>query len=206
LRDATIPKRTFDSEDGLKDTMKYIQNQLMESAAVKTELARTSADLIRLIAEMAIGRLRSGGKILLCGNGGSAADSQHIAAELVGRFRLNRKGFPAVALTTDTSVLLSVGNDYGFEDVFRRQVEALGRKGDMLIGLSTSGNSMNVVKAAEQAKSSGLSTVALVGASRCRLDDLADLVVHVPSTDTARIQESHIAIGHILCDLIEQAF
>jgi D-sedoheptulose 7-phosphate isomerase len=199
--------RTFDhSEDDLKDTIKYIHEQLAESARIKTELASTSSDLIRRAAEIAVACLRSGGKILICGNGGSAADSQHIAAEMVGRFRMNRKGLPAVALTTDTSVLLSIGNDYGFDEIFKRQIEALGAKGDLLIGLSTSGNSANVVKAAEQAESSGLHTVALVGAQNCRLDGLAGLVIHVPSDDAARIQESHIAVGHVLCDLIERAF
>jgi D-sedoheptulose 7-phosphate isomerase len=190
----------------LKDTLKTIREQLAESARIKIELAEMSSDLILRAAETAIACLRSGGKILICGNGGSAADSQHIAAEVVGRFRMDRKGLPAVALTTDTSILLSVGNDYGFEEIFKRQVEALGVKGDLLIGLSTSGNSANVVKAVEQAESSGLHTVALVGARPCRLDGLAGLVIHVPSDDAARIQESHIAIGHVLCDLLERAF
>ena len=136
----------------MNDAVQYIQDRLLESAAVKTELARSSAERIRLAAQKAVDCLRSGGKILICGNGGSAADSQHIAAELVVRFALNRRGLPALALTTDTSIITAGANDLGFEEVFRRQVEALGRKGDLLIAISTSGRSQNVIKAAEQAK------------------------------------------------------
>jgi D-sedoheptulose 7-phosphate isomerase len=188
----------------LKDAEKYIQDRLLESAAVKTELARASAGCIRSAAETAVQCLRSGGKILICGNGGSAADSQHIAAELVVRFGLKRKGLPAIALTTDTSILTAGANDLGFEDVFRRQVEALGRKGDLLIAISTSGRSPNVIKAAEQAKAQGLAVIGLTGASEGAMDRLADLVIHVPSADTARIQESHMAVGHLVCDLVEK--
>jgi D-sedoheptulose 7-phosphate isomerase len=188
----------------LKDAERYIQDRLLESAAVKTELARASAGRIRSAAETAVQCLRSGGKILICGNGGSAADSQHIAAELVVRFGLKRRGLPAIALTTDTSILTAGANDLGFEDVFRRQVEALGRKGDLLIAISTSGRSPNVIKAAEQAKAQGLAVIGLTGASEGAMDRVADLVLHVPSADTARIQESHLAIGHLVCDLVEK--
>jgi D-sedoheptulose 7-phosphate isomerase len=189
---------------GLKDAEHYIRERLAESAAVKTELARVSAGIIRSAAEMAVQCLRSGGKILICGNGGSAADSQHIAAELVVRFGMNRKGLPAVALTTDTSILTAGANDLGFEDVFRRQIEALGRKGDLLIAISTSGRSPNVIRAAEQAKAQGMSVLGLTGAAEGAMDRVADLVLHVPSADTARIQESHMAVGHLICDLVEK--
>jgi D-sedoheptulose 7-phosphate isomerase len=186
------------------DDVQYIRDRLLESAAVKTELARSSAERIRLAGQKAVVCIQSGGKILICGNGGSAADSQHIAAELVVRFALNRRGLPAVALTTDTSILTAASNDLGFDDVFRRQVEALGRKGDLLIAISTSGRSPNVIKAAEQAKAQGLEVIGLTGAAEGPMDRVADLVLHVPSADTARIQESHIAIGHLICDLVEQ--
>jgi D-sedoheptulose 7-phosphate isomerase len=183
----------------------YIHDRLLESAAVKTALAAASASRIGLIAGMAVDCLRRGGKILFCGNGGSAADSQHLAAELVGRFKMNRKGLPAIALTTDTSILLAVGNDFGFDEVFGKQVEALGTAGDLLIAFSTSGNSKNVVKAMERARAIGMHTVALVGEAVCDLDAVADLTLHVPSGDTARIQESHITVGHLICDLVERA-
>ena len=188
----------------MMDDIQYIRDRLLESAAVNTELARSSAERIRLAAQKAVDCLRSGGKILICGNGGSAADSQHIAAELVVRFALNRRGLPALALTTDTSIITAGANDLGFEEVFRRQVEALGRKGDLLIAISTSGRSPNVINAAEQAKAQGMSVIGLTGAAEGPMDRIADLVLHVPSADTARIQESHIAIGHLICDLVEQ--
>ncbi len=147
--------------------------------------------------------LQEGGKILLMGNGGSAADSQHIAAEIVGRFQRERKGLPAIALTTDSSILTSVGNDYGFEHIFARQVEALCQPQDVVIGISTSGNSGNVVAGIEAAKAAGAYTVALTGTGGGRLSSLCDATLAMPSGDTPRIQEAHILIGHILCDLID---
>ncbi len=188
----------------MTDAVQYIRDRMLASAAVKTEFARTSAERIRTAVEKAVNCLRSGGKILICGNGGSAADSQHIAAELVVRFVQNRKGLPAIALTTDTSILTAGSNDLGFEDVFRRQVEALGRKGDLLIAISTSGRSPNVIRAAEQAKAQGLAVLGLTGAAEGAMDRFADLVLHVPSTDTALIQESHIVVGHLICDMVEK--
>jgi D-sedoheptulose 7-phosphate isomerase len=155
--------------------------------------------------ESVIHALQSGGKVLLCGNGGSAADSQHIAAELVGRFKKDRKGMPAIALTTDTSILTSVANDFGYEEVFRRQVEALGEGGDVLIGISTSGRSKNVVLAIQKAREMGIVTVALIGGDTGPVSDAADMTVSIPSPDTPRIQEGHITFGHILCDLVERA-
>ncbi len=144
-------------------------------------------------------------KIMLCGNGGSAADSQHIAAELVGRFFEDRKALAAVALTTDTSTLTSVGNDYGFEDIFARQVAAIGRAGDCLIAISTSGNSRNVIRAAEISRAAGIHTIGLLGRGGGELLKLCDVSILVPSTTTARIQEAHIFIGHTLCAMVEEA-
>jgi len=147
--------------------------------------------------------LRAGGKILWCGNGGSAADSQHLAAEIVGRFCRERRGLASVALTTDTSILTSVANDYGFEAAFSRQVEALGVRGDLLVGISTSGNSRNVLAALESGRAAGLVTVAFTGSGGGKMAQLADHLLAVSSCDTARIQEAHILAGHILCDWIE---
>lgn len=143
--------------------------------------------------------------MLICGNGGSAAESQHFAAELTGRFRRERRGWPVVALTTDASALTSIGNDYGFAQVFARQVEALGRPGDVLIALSTSGESPNVIEAARKARVLGLSVVALTGSDAGTLGSCADLVVPVPAVSVARVQEVHLAVLHALCDEIEAA-
>lgn len=147
--------------------------------------------------------IQQGGKVLLCGNGGSAADSQHIAAEIVGRFKKERKGLPAIALTTDTSILTSVGNDYGYDYIFARQVEALCRPEDVLIGLTTSGNSANVVRAIEAANSIGATTIGMTGGSGGKLNALCRHNIVVPSSVTARIQEAHIFIGHCLCEILE---
>ncbi|MGD0962243.1 MAG: D-sedoheptulose 7-phosphate isomerase [Methylomonas sp.] len=144
-----------------------------------------------------------GGKIIWMGNGGSAADSQHLAAEIVGRFRRERRGLPSIALTTDTSILTSVGNDFGFDQIYARQVEALGKAGDLLIGISTSGNSRNVAAAIQTGRELGLITVGLLGCSGGVLKQVCEYSIVVPANDTARIQEMHILIGHILCELLE---
>jgi len=183
-----------------------IRKQLLESAEIKRTLADTQADRILQLAEAVIRTLESGGKIFFCGNGGSAADSQHLAAELLGRYKRDRKGLPAMALSTDTSVLTSVGNDFGFEAVFSRQVEALGKAGDLLIGISTSGKSTNVMQALKKARDMGLTTVAFLGKAITAMDSLADIAIHVPSPETARIQEGHITIGHIVCVIVESRF
>jgi D-sedoheptulose 7-phosphate isomerase len=183
-----------------------IREGLHASARVKSEMAESGVESIRMAAERLIRSLKSGGKILLCGNGGSAADSQHIAAELVGRFRMERNAVPAIALTTDTSILTAVSNDFGYEEVFRRQVEALGNKGDVLIGISTSGRSKNVVLAMEKAKALGMTTIALVGSEEGPMTRAADVVIRVPASEPDRIQEGHIAVGHLLCHLVEQYF
>jgi D-sedoheptulose 7-phosphate isomerase len=148
--------------------------------------------------------LRGGGKILFCGNGGSAADSQHLAAELTGRFIKDRKPLAALALSTDTSALTCIGNDYSFDEVFARQVQGLGRGGDVLVGISTSGNSRNVIRAVEEARVAGMQVVGLLGRDGGKLLELCDVSIVVPSKVTARIQEAHILIGHTLCGLIEQ--
>jgi D-sedoheptulose 7-phosphate isomerase len=149
--------------------------------------------------------LLRGNKVLWCGNGGSAADSQHLAAELVGRFRRHRSGLPAIALTTDTSILTAVANDFGYDEVFARQVGALGQPGDVLVGISTSGNSKNVCAALQEARQIGAATVAMTGQNGGRMAAFADVCIRVPSTDPARIQEAHILYGHILCEWIELA-
>lgn len=147
--------------------------------------------------------LNAGNKILLCGNGGSAADAQHIAAELVGRYEQQRRAFPAISLTTDTSALTALSNDYGYEEVFARQVEALGSVGDVLIAISTSGKSPSVVKAADQARAMGCKTIALTGCSGDPLASHCDLAVVVPSDRTSRVQEAHITIGHLWCEMVD---
>jgi D-sedoheptulose 7-phosphate isomerase len=182
----------------------HIKDILLQSIQVKEDLMRSRIENIIDIASAAIECLKKGGKLLLCGNGGSASDSQHIAAELVGRFGKERSGLPALALTVNTSVLTAVANDYGYEFVFSRQVEALAQKNDLVIGISTSGKAKNVAAALRQAKKMGLKTVALTGGDGGELVKIADLSLTVPSSVTARIQEAHIAIGHIICELVEQ--
>ena len=186
----------------MRDRIKEI---LLESIQVKEELLHTKVGEILGIAEAIIDSLKKNGKVILFGNGGSASDSQHIAAELVGRFKKDRNALAAIALTTNTSVLTSLANDYGYDIVFAKQVEALGQKNDVAIGISTSGKAKNVACAIKQAKKMGLKTVALTGGDGGELAKLADISLLVPSTVTARIQEAHITIGHIICELIEQA-
>ncbi len=188
----------------MQDKLQLIIQQLEESARVKRALMESCAEDILRASQVIINSLRAGGRVFLCGNGGSAADSQHLAAELVGRLRRERGAIPAVALTTDTSVLTSLANDYSFEIIFARQLEALARRGDVLIGISTSGNSLNVIRAFEKAKEKGIHTIALLGGNGGKLKPLADYPIVVPSSDTQRIQEGHITIGHIICDLVER--
>jgi D-sedoheptulose 7-phosphate isomerase len=162
--------------------------------------------LFPLISDVGIAMqecIRNGGKILIMGNGGSAADSQHIAAEIVGRFKKERKGLPAIALTTDTSIITSVGNDYGYHYIFARQVEALCRPEDLVIGITTSGNSANVVNAIEAANAIGATTIGMTGGTGGKLNDLCKYNIVIPSDVTARIQEAHIFVGHSLCEILE---
>lgn len=179
--------------------------RIRQSAAIL--LALSLDEGLRQALERAVGvcvaALEQGGKILFCGNGGSAADAQHLAAELSGRFYFDRSPLYAEALHTNTSYLTAVANDYGYEQVFSRQIAAKGRRGDVLIGISTSGNSPNVVLAMETAARIGLTRIAMTGQSGGRMAALADILLAVPSTDTPRIQESHILLGHILCEAIE---
>jgi D-sedoheptulose 7-phosphate isomerase len=164
---------------------------------------RQQAAVLEAIAKRIAEVLRGGGKLLLCGNGGSAADAQHVAAEFVGRYRKNRIPLPAIALTTDTSILTAVGNDFDFADVFARQVEALAQPGDLVVGISTSGKSPNVLKAIEAARRKGAGTLAFTRAGGEPLASLADLTFAAPSTDTPRVQEAHLLAWHIICDLLE---
>ena len=183
-----------------RDTVfgKAIADHLEVIAAV-TGQQELLEEIARLMAEA----LHRGNQILWCGNGGSAGDSQHLAAEIVGRFRRERRGLPSIALTTDTSILTSVANDYGYEAVFSRQVEAIGRPGDVLVGISTSGNSHNVICALEAARPREIATVAFTGLGGGRMGALADHLFAVESRDTARIQEAHMLAGHMICDWLE---
>lgn len=182
-----------------------IAGGVRESIEVKQVLLETMIDDIALAADWMIETLQQGRKLLLCGNGGSAADSQHIAAEFIGRFEKERRAWPAIALTTDTSILTALGNDYSVEIIFARQIEALGCEGDLLLAFSTSGGSPNVVRAAEQARAQGVRTIAFTGARGGPLADAADLALKAPSLRTARIQECHITICHTLCQVVEES-
>lgn len=184
----------------------YITSQIADSAATKQKILESDAllETIERVARACVQVYRSGRKTLLAGNGGSAADAQHIAAELVGRYGFDRPSLPSLALTTDTSNLTAIGNDYGYERVFSRQLEGMAQEGDLFIGISTSGNSPNVINAFESAKAKGVKTVALVGRDGGKMAAMADFAIVVPSNATPRIQESHILIGHILCDIIEK--
>ncbi len=177
---------------------------LNDSARLKQQVAQVLGPPIQQAINMIVAALRQGGKVALCGNGGSAADAQHIAGELVGRFKRERQGLAAIAFTTDTSILTAVGNDYGFDNIFARQVEALLGAGDVLIAISTSGNAPNVIRAAQTAADQGVKTIGLTGADGGQLAGEVDLCLQVPSDQTPRIQEVHITIGHIICELVEE--
>lgn len=183
----------------------YITQSIAEGVRLKEELLNNRQMLadIENVGNLIIQTIRQGHKVLLCGNGGSAADAQHIAAELVGRFVTDRMGLPAIAMTTDTSILTAVSNDYGFDYIFERQTEALGVAGDVLIGLSTSGNSPNVERALLRARSLGLTTVGLLGRDGGKCKDLCDYSFIIRHSEAARIQEMHITIGHILCGIVD---
>ena len=187
------------------DFVPRVRKLIEASIATKQELLRSpeTLSMIAKVSELLISAFRQRGKVLLFGNGGSAADAQHIAAELVGRFAFNRPALPALALSVNSSCMTAIGNDCGFDQVFMRQLEALARSGDVAIGISTSGKSANVVQALAAAKKMGLSTVALTGRTGGELLDKADHCICVPSEETPRIQECHVLIGHILSELIE---
>jgi D-sedoheptulose 7-phosphate isomerase len=182
-----------------------IARTINESIAVKQAIL-ADPDLLARIGKLAnacIVALRAGNRILLAGNGGSAADAQHIAAELVSRYAFDRPGLPSIALSTDTSMLTAIGNDYGYDQIFRRQLEANGRQGDVFVGISTSGNSPNVIAALQRARELGITTAGLTGQNGAGMKPHCDHCLQVPSTSTPRIQESHIMIGHIICGIIE---
>lgn len=190
-------------ETELKD---FIAGELRKSAAVINAIAADAALLraIETVTGLCVAALRGGNKILFAGNGGSAADAQHLAAELVSRFYVDRPGLAAIALTTDTSALTAIGNDYGFDKVFSRQIDALGRAGDVFIGISTSGNSPNVLAALAESRARGLVTIGLTGQSGGKMAALCDHCLRMPSSDTPKIQEGHIVVGHIICGLVER--
>ena len=177
---------------------------LEENARVNEAIAKTMTTDIEKMVGLIIAAYKAGGKVVLFGNGGSAADAQHIAGELVGQFKLKRRALPALALTTNTSILTAIANDQGYDTVFSRQAEALVSDKDIVIGISTSGNSPNITRAILLSKSKGARTIGLTGAVDGRLAEVADLALTVPSDNTPRIQEAHITIGHIVCELVEQ--
>jgi len=183
-----------------------ITDIIMDSIQVKEQIMRDDITKIVEISESVIQCLKKNGKVILFGNGGSASDSQHIAAELIGRFKRDRNSLAAVALTTNTAILTSLANDYGYEVVFSKQLEGLGQKDDVVIGISTSGKAKNVAQGIKQAKKMGIKTIALTGGDGGDLVKLADITLVVPSSITARIQEAHIMIGHIVCEIVEEAF
>jgi len=183
-----------------------LAREIEESIQVKQQVIDEGLSTLADIVELLVQTLQAGKKVVLFGNGGSAADSQHIAAELVSRFRRERQALPAIALTTDTSILTAIANDYSFENVFSRQIEALGQPGDMAIGISTSGNSPNVLKGMSAARQKGMTTVGLTGESGGQLKDCVDICFRVPSHSTPRIQEVHISVAHAMCELVEQEF
>jgi len=185
--------------------MESLINCLNEHIETAKKMEKLLPEIVSA-AEICMMSLKNGGKILLCGNGGSAADAQHIAAELSGRFKKERKALAGIALTTDTSALTAIGNDYGFEFVFSRQVEAIGKKGDVLIAISTSGNSQNIINAIKSAKEIGCKIITLTGKDGGKMKEMGDINIIIPSDNTPRIQEMHIMIGHMICNFIDNEF
>jgi D-sedoheptulose 7-phosphate isomerase len=181
-----------------------ITQAFKESADLKVRFIRQNAEILIQVVKILVEAFKGGHKVLLFGNGGSAADAQHIAAEFVNRFMIERPPLPAIALTTDTSILTSISNDYGYADTFAKQVKALGREGDVAVGISTSGNAANVIKAIKTAKDLGLKTVGLTGGNGGDLAKIADLALIVDSPAVPRIQEVHITIGHVICEMVDR--
>ena len=184
----------------------YIKDYIVESISTKEDILKSDKilDLVEKASSIIIDAYRNDKKVLVAGNGGSAADAQHIAAELVSKFYKDRPALNAIALTTNTSILTAVGNDYSHEYIFARQVEAYGNEGDVYIAISTSGNSKNIIKSIKKAKEKGLKIIGLTGMKACDMDNLCDLVIKVPSEKTPKIQEAHIMIGHIISGLVEE--
>jgi D-sedoheptulose 7-phosphate isomerase len=185
---------------------KYITNHIQDSIDTKNKLLadKEVCETIAKVSQLCIDAYKKGNKTLIAGNGGSAADAQHIAGEFVSRFYFDRPGLASIALTTDTSILTAIGNDYGYEKLFSRQVQANGVKGDIFIGISTSGNSKNILEALKECKEKGIITVGLTGESGATMAEECDYCIKVPSKSTPRIQESHILIGHIICAIVEE--
>lgn len=181
-----------------------IRNRIKESIGVKQKVMENCVEIIKEVADEVISAYKKGNKVILLGNGGSAADAQHIASELVGKFCLDRKSLQAIALTVNTSILTAVGNDYSFDKIFVRQLESIGKKGDVVIGITTSGNSKNVIEALKLAKNQGLITVAFTGMKGGKVKIIAKYCLCVPSNNTPRIQEVHIMIAHIICEIVER--
>jgi D-sedoheptulose 7-phosphate isomerase len=186
-------------------TEEYICRQIEEAQRIMSAMLadETIISTLEEAAEACTNAMKNGRKVLLAGNGGSAADAQHIAAEFVSRFAFDRPGLPAIALTTDTSIITAIGNDYGYETLFARQIQAHGNKGDIFIGYSTSGKSPNILRAFEEAKNKGLIRIGMTGNGGGPMMELCDYLLQVPSTDTPKIQEGHLVLGHILCGLVE---
>jgi len=180
-----------------------IKQQLYESSEIKKLMAERLSEKIAEAAMVITDCIRSGGKVIFFGNGGSAADAQHLAGELVGRFKTERSAFPALSLTTNTSIITAISNDYGYNMIFARQIEAYAREEDVIVGISTSGNSINVIEGMRKAKQISAKTIGLTGGDGGKIVEVADVVLIVPSSDTPRIQEGHITIGHIICDIVE---
>ena len=188
------------------DKKKFITDSLTESSEIKLKILSECSGNIISISDLIATSFKNGNKLLLCGNGGSAADCQHIAAELIIRLshKLKRPALPAIALTTDTSLLTAGGNDIGFDNVFARGVEGLGNKGDVLLGISTSGNSVNIIKAIEMAKSKGMKTIAFLGGNGGKIKPMIGESIVIPSSNVQRIQEGHITVAHIICEIVEE--
>ena len=183
-----------------------IRNELLSHLEVITLTIENMQDKLENASKLVVDTLKNGNKILLCGNGGSAADAQHIAAELTGRYKTERRGLPGIALTTDTSALTAIGNDYGYDRIFDRQIEALANNGDLVIGISTSGNSKNILNALKVARKLGCKTLGLTGQDGGAMNEFCDINLLVPSKDTPRIQEMHILIGHTICQIVDNEF
>ena len=191
-----------------QSTLQLVSDRVRQSIAVKQSILEDEPllELVREAGRVCVRALECGGKLILFGNGGSAADAQHLAAELTGRYLRERRALSAIALTTNTSCLTAIGNDYSYNEVFSRQIEAIGSKEDVAIGISTSGNSQNVIEALSEAKVKGLTTIAMTGSSGGNLRHAVDYCLCIPSEQTPRIQEAHILLGHILCEIIEENF
>ena len=185
---------------------RFISNQVKESYETKKAILENKElmDLIQEVSKKTIEIYKNGNKTLIAGNGGSAADSQHIAGEFVSKFYFDRPGLASIALTTDTSIITAIGNDYGYEKLFSRQIQANGNKGDLFIGISTSGNSKNIIESLKECKDKGIITVGLTGLKGGQMADICDYCIKIPSNETPRVQESHILIGHIICAVVEE--